>query len=372
MRLKELHVSNFRCFTSKKIQVSGKPQILIIGKNGAGKSSLLEALNFGCYGQAIRTKNLKEVVKESEKTFHIEIGIENLDGLKETIKAGFSQEQEGIGPRGKKAFNLNGKKITHPKEIIGLYKVASLNGNDLALVQGSPEQRRNYLNQTLFLKDPALNLKLRSLKKILSQRGALFIGQGNPISETMHIWTKQLWISTIEVQKIRIDLLEKIKTQSNQLLQEYFGLQKLRIELSYKPKAMHDMENFASFWNIHTDPSQKYSIFREALLKRNLFGAHLDDFTITLHNRCARTFASRGEQKLITFLMKVAQLLITSQSPEKRGIILLDDFLTDFDEDRMSTCLKLLIDFNIQAIITTPTPWPTKLCNEKHLEAVLL
>ena len=91
----------------------------------------------------------------------------------------------------------------------------------------------------------------------------------------------------------------------------------------------------------------------ERRFKRSLFGAHLDDFTITLCNRKTKTYASRGQQKLITVLLKIAHMkeLISIKGS---AILLLDDFLTDFDEPTAQTLLSLLANIGGQLIFTCP------------------
>ncbi len=86
---------------------------------------------------------------------------------------------------------------------------------------------------------------------------------------------------------------------------------------------------------------------------RSLFGAHLDDFAIKLQDVKSKHYASRGQQKLIALLLKIAQ--IQELSAQKGGVIfLLDDFMTDFDAARAQIFLDILFSLKGQLIFTTP------------------
>ena len=104
-------------------------------------------------------------------------------------------------------------------------------------------------------------------------------------------------------------------------------------------------------------------------MRRSLFGAHLDDFSIDFYakegeegakegnrsqkNFKARRFASRGQQKLVIFLLKIA-LAQQLEKEQMQVTLLLDDFLTDFDHKRLSECLMLLSSLSCQVFITCP------------------
>jgi DNA replication and repair protein RecF len=93
---------------------------------------------------------------------------------------------------------------------------------------------------------------------------------------------------------------------------------------------------------------------QEQTFGRSLFGAHLDDIAIHFQNKGSKAFASRGQQKLIVFLLKIAQLqeLVHLKGP---SILLVDDFMADFDTDRIKALLILLESLKCQLILTSPT-----------------
>ncbi|MCK4499538.1 DNA replication/repair protein RecF [Candidatus Babeliales bacterium] len=364
MKAKKLFVRNFRCFASKTLQMD-TDQIIIQGRNGAGKSTLLEALNYACYAHSFRTRKSEELAKSGAKFFYIELITEDNEGESHKIQIGYDTTKRGTKA---KSVKLNGKPARATSEILRLFRTVSITSDDLELVKGSPEIRRNFLNQTLFLLNNEWNKTIRSFKKILSQRNAL-LWAGNPNRESLKTWTKQLWGKTVEIQLQRESALCDIEFEANRLLQEHFTDHNLSITLRYQRKKTVKGESFEDFW---VQLCATGTTDREIILKRSSFGAHLDDFETTIFARCARTFASRGEQKLITLLLKCSQLNVSNKAYKNRGILLLDDFLTDLDQQRLKQCIELLQSLKTQIIITCPLDWNTLTKNEGNIQTVKL
>jgi DNA replication and repair protein RecF len=91
----------------------------------------------------------------------------------------------------------------------------------------------------------------------------------------------------------------------------------------------------------------------ETRVRHSLFGAHLDDIVIQLQDKKTKVFASRGQQKLIIVLLKIAQLRrLVAQGINP--VFLLDDFMTDFDEGIMEALMNFLINLESQLIFTAP------------------
>lgn len=162
------------------------------------------------------------------------------------------------------------------------------------------------------------------------------------------IWAEQLWHISLIIQQKRSDALREIETETNHLLQTYFQ-EDLSVLLTYKNKNMGLHATFEQFW------TESASLFaQEQHMRRSLFGAQLDDFEIIFQGQRSKNFASRGQQKLIIVLIKIAQIkqLIKHKGP---AIFLLDDFMADFDRDRARRVVMILDNLKSQLIFTSPT-----------------
>jgi DNA replication and repair protein RecF len=187
---------------------------------------------------------------------------------------------------------------------------------------------------------------IRSFKHTLDNRNSL-IHQGSTHKESYMVWTQQLYEKSQAIQELRIKWLAILAERVRQLAHEYFG-GAMSITFDYTLKKGSLGEGFDAF--IAKNP-ELFDLERR--YGRSLFGAHLDDFLIKLQDIKSKHYASRGQQKLIALLIKIAQ--IQELSAQRGGVIfLLDDFMTDFDADRANIFLDILLQLKGQLIFTTP------------------
>ncbi|MFA5074880.1 MAG: DNA replication and repair protein RecF [Candidatus Babeliales bacterium] len=353
MFIDSIKIKNFRCFKDN-IFYFDKKFILLQGLNGTGKTSILEAIYYACYLKSFRTRLNKELSNFESDHFFLQVDFKEDAGELNSISTGFS------GDNGK-LVKFNQKLINSYKEIISRFRIISVTEDDLLLINGSPDFRRAYLNQSLFLLDFNFLQNLRKYKQILENRNS-FLFKNSPLlllgqkKNELLIWTKQLWEYSCLLQKARINFLTDVQIEVNNLLINYFNFNKeffnkdtQGILLDYLAKNLDISLDFDNFWNFYL----KNLLEKECKFGRSFFGIHLDDFVISLKNKKSRMFASRGQQKLILFLLKIVQLQILQKDGEK-GVLLLDDFLTDFDEEKLDCCLDLLKNMKNQVFFTSP------------------
>lgn len=353
MIIKELRLNNFRCFKNDVFLFNDK-FVIIQGPNGSGKSTILEALHYSCYLRSFRTHLHKDLMQIGKEHFFAQILFEQeLTGTSDQIQIGFSGDQG-------KVVKLNQKPIVSYKELLAAYRIVTLTADDLTLVHSAPEVRRNFLNYSLFLADPSsASSMIKRYQHIVDQRNKLLSSYGNvgsqhliSLKDEIFVWSESLWNASLEIRKLRKDYLEKLELLVNQFLEQFYweSDNSLKISFDYVSRpANHDID-FPMFWG------KFYSsgFFREVKYGRSTFGAHLDDISIVFQQKKARVFASRGQQKLIVFLLKVAQLVLTNTTGES-GVLLLDDFMTDFDDKRLEQGIKMLAGMQGQIFISCPT-----------------
>lgn len=339
MFVTHLELTNFRCFLRKHIDFDSKV-IVIEGLNGSGKTSLLEALHYACYLRSFRTHSPRDLLAFGTDTFSLKV---TFDVERQPVAL---THQLHIGYTSKKRLvKLNDKALYSYKELMDHFRIVTITEDDLAVIKGSPEVRRGFLDQALLLYHPEYLQLLKEYKVILENRNRLL--QVEQINQTMYqIWSEQLWLKSCLIQDQRIQLLHLLQQEVNVLLELYFG-HGIRVECTYQPK-LHP----CSSWQ-HMLQEKKNLLTLERRFRRSLFGAHLDDVIITFQGAASRMFASRGQQKLVLLLIKIAQLKVLDQ---KRGaaLFLLDDFITDFDEQRSQIALTAITGLKSQSIFTLP------------------
>jgi len=337
MFIKQLKVTNFRCFSSTNITFE-QPVTIISGDNGTGKTSLLEAIHYMCYMRSFRAASPRDLIKFDTGNFFVKVSFENDISSHNELQVGFSQN--------KKIVKLNKNGISSFKDLMDHYRVVTLTEDDLWLIKGGPDVRRAFLDQAILLLDYSFLEKMREFKKVLSQRNMLL--QEHQIStESYNLWTGQLWEKARSIQVVRAEMVCELEKTINKILTKIFK-EKIRVSFEYKTKYMSLDEDFTGFIENIDKIKQQEMRFR-----RSLFGPHLDDFIIKFQSKKSKVYASRGQQKLVVLLLKVAQMAVLDK---KRGaaVLLLDDFMTDFDEKKAALLANFLISLDNQLIFTSP------------------
>jgi DNA replication and repair protein RecF len=343
--VESLTLQNFRCFSERSFSFNGR-LVIIEGPNGSGKSCLLEALHYCCYLRSFRTRLNRDLVRLGDNHFFVKIKVhQEAAALTDDIQVGFS-DAEG------KVVRWNQTKVTSYKDLVAHFKVITLVADDINVIQGEPEMRRDFLNYALMLNNPSWLVKFKTYRQVLEQRNSI-LARGSGVDDTFMTWTQKLWEEAAVLRQQREEYLRQLENVVNRLLEVYFSDDKesdFRVELAYATKHGADAESFDYFWRIF----ERSHAATEWLWRRSLFGIHLDDVTIIFQKKKARVYASRGQQKLLAFLLKIAQLEQLSQQNSEPGILLLDDFMTDFDRGRVERCLRALQNFNVQIFLSTP------------------
>jgi DNA replication and repair protein RecF len=340
LRLTQLEIKHFRCFTKTSIELDG-PLVLIEGNNGSGKTSLLEALHYLCYLRSFRTHSPREMIQFGSDGFFIKASFDQRferQELQSDVQVGFSGK--------KRLVKINQQSVNSYKELIDHYRIVTLTEDDLSLISEGPEVRRAFIDQALLLYEPEFIRSIRAFKQVVDNRNSM-LQAGVRDLDAYSVWTQQLWQGSQEIAHRRMQILEQIAQETNALLQEYFNGQ-LSITFSYVPKKIAQHETLESFLD-----DNKQLMHEEMRFGRSLFGAHLDDLSIKFQDKKSKAFASRGQQKLIILLLKIAQIkrLTAQKGP---AVFLLDDFMTDFDADRAQVLLSILTNLQNQLIFTSP------------------
>lgn len=336
MRLQELYLKNFRCFDAKTLSFH-HDSTLIYGHNGSGKTSILEAIYYICYLHSFRTHNTRELIRFDEQDFFIQACVQEQD-TQHAIQVGFSDK--------KRVVRIDKKAVRSYKELMSLYRVISITEDDIELVRGEPELRRTFLDQTCLLVYPDMVQSLRTYRTIVTNRNKLLL-TGKHDQLELRLWTEQLWQQAVLIQQQRERMLVELNHMIAQLGHEFFG-EDFSLEMVYCPKARLG-DTVAQFLDANRalfEQEQRYG--------RSLFGPHLDDVSILFQHKKSRIFASRGQQKCSVTLLKLAQLLLIRQT-RGQAIVVLDDFMTDFDSTHVRTLLTMLAAQGAQLIFTVPT-----------------
>lgn len=324
MAVTSLTVRQFRCFAQRTLTFDGNV-IMLGGPNGSGKTSLLEALYYACYLRSFKTHTPREMAQWETGGFFVGVTGEHEGEESWDIQCTVSGARKTIKVDGHAAHSYG--------DLWAHYKAIAVTEDSLALLQGAPDDRRSFIDHALFLESPSHAKELAQYRKILAQRNAFLVSGSK--NATMHeIWTHQLQEKS-----------ERIRVARKELMEQF--LEKIKLLCATTQWCATPI--VCTYTGRDFAPSLYEQEYR---LQRSLWGAHLDDIIIEFKGHGARAFASRGQQKMVVMLFKIAQLMCL----RREAVLLIDDFFTDFDETTADALLQLLHSNAQQIFLTTPSP----------------
>lgn len=307
---------------------------LIKGPNGSGKSSLLEAMHYASLLKSFRTSTIDELIATGNEAFFMKLQLLNA-GNEHELQVGYSKE--------KRSIKVDGSPVKSYKELVSHFRAITVIEDDIGIVTGAPEYRRTFLDNALLLADSSYAQKLSQYRKVLKQRNSFLMQQtyGAQADELYTVLTEQLWYRAQDLRADRQSYLVQLEAAVNALINQFLSDTGSAVQFSYQ--AQDDSDTSPEAWMSLYKTKEQYA-------RRTLFGPHIDDITIILGDKASRKYASRGQQKLIALLLKVAQFTLL-QMPV---VFALDDFMTDFDDYRLQALLQLLISFDAHIVFTVP------------------
>lgn len=300
---------------------------VLVGLNGVGKSNLLEAVNYFSIARSLRTHQTKDVIQLGQNESYIQGHFQADNNLEHDIKIQFQATGKNV--------LVNGKKLTRSSDLLSIFYTIYIAPEDIELVQGSPAERRRFLDIFLSkLDEEYIEVLKRYQETIKQKRKAL---QDHEIDKTLiELYQDQLEpLIRLIVTKRKEQILAFEAAMNDYLKRYYEDIYPVRLHYqdSLKKERLED-------W---TAKELKY---RDCLV-----GPHRDDFSFELKEQNARRFMSTGEKRLLALLLKVAEKEMIKKKKGVNPVLLLDDAFLGLDQSRTIVSQELLRDA-LQTIIT--------------------
>lgn len=356
----KIQFSKYRNIESSEVIFDNGINVLW-GNNAQGKSNILEGIYYFARGKSFRGAKDKELIKFGEDFAKFQMNFIKDDAKYET------KLEVLIPSLGKKTITRGGAKIT-PSEMIGDFKAVLFAPSHLTLVSGSPSLRRAYLDIALSQLFPSYLSLLLRYTKVLDERNALLKSAADGIQvshDEWQVYAEQLAYYGVGISSLRELYINNLQKHS----QDYFDEMtsgKEKPTFSYSSHLINDDNKNASLLNEFSKPvfdKEKQSILYDLLMKdidreihakSTLWGIHKDDIAIKLCDSEARQFASQGQQRSIALAMKLAEGEIAHSITKEYPVFLLDDVLSELDNERRTYILGSLK--NRQIIVTSCEP----------------
>ena len=327
MIIKKIKLTNFRNHTTYSLEC--KPDTtLILGENGCGKTSVLEAIYILTRGKSFRATD-PDILKRGKDFYRIELEYDN----GEKIAATYDGTEKNFKTTDKTSSRL---------AIKNKYPVILFLPSDLNLISGPPSRRRDYFDRIFSDFNDEYAVKLRKYNKALKQRNELL--KSEYLDKTaLFPWDLLLADLGSEIIKYRIEYTDEINKSLNKT---YYSIaeNKDTILLQYStniPNITKDI--YLKQLNKNQD--------RDCILGYTTFGIQRDTFEFIFNQKPADGSASRGETRSIILALKFVEASIIEEKLNKKPIILLDDVFSELDDTRRRC---LINNFkNHQVIITS-------------------
>jgi DNA replication and repair protein RecF len=328
MSLSEIAVSNLRCIEQAELHLPAG-LTLIHGGNGAGKTSLLEAMFILGRGRSFRTRNSERLIARGQTHMRVTGTIMRFDAA--PIRVGFEVTRAGTTAR------IAGRPAETLAELSQIFPVQVIEPGIHRLVEEGGYRRRRWLDWAVFHVEPQfVDLWLR-YTRVLKQRNAALKTQ----AATVSVWDADLSRTGEAIAEARQRLLDRLQPYWRAAVAALSGLE---VDLHY-----------LRGWSQDLSLAQALAASRatDELRRQTQAGPHRADVAVRLHGRTARDVLSRGQQKLVAVAMTIAQLRLLQDLMEITPTLLLDDPAAELDGERLQRFIDEVGSLRCQLVVTS-------------------
>lgn len=336
MKIREIRVSNLRSYELFSAQFD--PELtLILGPNGTGKTSLLEAVYFLCAGTSFRGRDREMIAHDSTRA---DIVLE----LEDESRRGHLQLT--ADDKVKKTFEVRGK-TTQRLPVSARLPIVLFEPEELRLLTSSPERRRRFIDGILSRLYPQYATVLGRYQRTLLQRNEL-LKRREDMSEKA--WSDQLFVWDLKFADLALEIVRQRRefavTSNSHLSRLYSEIagDEHHITVSYHSTLPDEHYQQKLLDRLHANRvADSYRGYTSV-------GPHRDDFLLSLDGHLAAETASRGEMRSIMLAYKLLEVQLQYEATDSQPLILLDDVFSELDSSRERALMSALAGH--QTIIT--------------------
>ena len=329
MPLQNLCIESFRCLEDDQLAL-GPTRNYLFGSNGAGKTSLLEAIHLLGRGRSFRTRQTRRLARHEKQSFSVSGTTVDSEGIKNRLSLQFSGGS--LTPR------IDGSRAKSMAALAQRLPVHVIEPNIHSLVEGPPSRRRSFLDWGVFHVEQGYLEAWRKYRRILGQRNSAL--KRGTARQMLDIWTTTLTESAELVNELR----SRYVAQMGSLLQPIgHKLLNTAINLEYRS----GWEGGSSF-----KEALEASWDKDCTIRTTSVGPHRADLVLRMNGRRVREEVSRGQQKLLAAALVLAQTELFVATCGNAGILLVDDPAAELDERSLGRLLRVLDALPAQQILT--------------------
>ena len=344
MKLTNLQLQNFRNYESVQLEFTDGVHVFI-GENAQGKTNLMESIYALAMTKSHRTTNDKELIGWNKEFATIKGTVE-----KTTTKTNLELQFSKKGKIAKVNY-LEQKRLS---SYLGNLNVILFAPENLTLVKGSPQNRRKFVDMELGQMSSLYLYDLVEYNRVLKQRNTylkqLAIKNKQP-DEYLEVLSEMLSELASKIVFHRLDFMKQLEALAIPI-HDQLSLGREKFSVSYQATIpLEDGLTPSQMKEIYIDQFKKNQT-READQATTLIGPHRDDLIFYLNEIPVQTYGSQGQQRSTVLSLKLAEIELMKLSTGEYPLLLLDDVLSELDDDRQTHLIKA-IENKVQTFITT-------------------
>lgn len=346
MWLKRISILNYKNLEQVELAFSHKMNC-IIGKNGMGKTNLLDAVYYLSFCKSATNAIDSQNILHDCDFFVIQGFYETDDGEPEEVYCGLKRRQ-------KKQFKRNKKEYSRLSDHIGLIPLVMVSPADSWLIAGGSEERRRFMDVVISQFDREYLDALIRYNKALLQRNSLLKADMEPEEELMLVWEEMMAVAGETVYRKRKEFIDEF----------------IPVFQSYYSYISQDREQVSLMYESHAAEGDlleqlKGTRQRDRILGYSTRGIHKDDLIMQLGDFPIKREGSQGQNKTYLIALKLAQFEFLKRTGSRTTpIVLLDDIFDKLDASRVEQIVKLVAGDGFGQIFVTDT-------NRDHLDKIL-
>lgn len=307
---------------------------IIVGRNGQGKTNLLEAIYFLATTKSFRTSRIANVFRFDAPNVFVS-GAVTRDDLTRTLSVGLEQ-----GESRRRVLMINGEKVTLPA-YLGALSVFAYSSARLDIMRGTPEDRRRFLDRGIASIQPAYVEQLSRYTRVLKQRNALLadVAHQRQAMASLDAWDNELMVAAAAVHRLRSAYVADLALVFAEIVARH-DYHVTNVEMQYRPSTTDDLQRIRR---------------HELRARMSLVGPQRDVLEFVVDGRPASEVLSGGEQKMIVLFLKFAKLELFRRRHDDSALFLLDDIDAELDLEILQDLLSRL-PHSTQVFATSAKP----------------
>lgn len=330
--VRSLRLLNFRNYAELELQLEAGLQ-LVTGPNAQGKTNLLEAIAFVCTGRLLRGLRDVEAIREGADRMEVHAELEPSG-----TELGIHLER---GSR--KRATLNQASLPRASDLIGRQPIVTFSNTDLPIIREGALHRRLFLDTELSQLHPAYLHHLTVYRRALDHRNALLKQEPPADRALLETWEDQLSTHGDAIRDYRQRFIAALQPEAERVQEALGAGETIRLE--------YEMADPGPLGE--TLPQNRHQDLRRGT---TTVGPHRDDFLIEVGGRDARHFGSMGQQRTAALSLKLGVIPLIRDRLSESPLVLLDDVLSELDENRRSALLVWVKSIAGQVILTCNEP----------------